>query len=186
MSVPQPFPTGFLQKPLRSNGSGHPAFPQRHHSGFQGWGDPQGDPWGIPLGGSLGGSLGEDPCGGSLGWEGSLGGSLRGIPHGWIPTGELLGGSLGGIIQGRPLSVGHQTTPSHTLIRSAPFSSQVELQGGIPGGEAPGEIPLGGSKGRSHGLHARAVLGIQPSHGGPQGIISPGGNPWGSKVGGGA
>ena len=53
------------------------------------------DPWGVPLGGSLGGSLGEDPCGGSLGWERSLGGSLGESP--WV---DLLGGSLGGVLQG--------------------------------------------------------------------------------------
>ena len=45
------------------------------------------DPWGVPWG--------EDPCGGSLGWEGSLGGSLGGIPPGGslrgISWGDLLG-----------------------------------------------------------------------------------------------
>ena len=45
---------------------------------------------------------------------------------------------------------------------------------------------MGRSKGRSHGLHARAALGIKPYNGGSPGIIPPGGNPLGSNVGGGA
>jgi hypothetical protein len=78
--------------------------------------------------------------------------------------GMILGGSLVGSLGKIPL-----VKP----LGGIPGGYMREIPGGegIPG-EIPGEISGGGS------------LGV--STGGPQGIISPGGNPWGSKVGGGA